>query len=368
MSAEHPDEKRAVAAGFIHRLWVNWPRPLDRLRSIKFKLGMVAAVTACVAVLLVLGGYYLGYQARYTLPLGVLISLAVMRFLAHGMTAPLREMTAAARAMARGDYTRRVRITARDEVGELAEAFNRMAADLAEVDRQRREFVANVSHELRTPISALRAVLENVADGVTPVTPEVLQTALDQTERLGRLVTQLLDLSRVEAGAGTLDLTMFDVDEFVSDVAADVGAGHPHARFELDVPSGQHVVADRDRFYQVVANLLDNAARHSPPAGTVRVAARPGSVAGGLVLEIADEGPGIPPSERTRVFDRFARGAASRAYRGGPGDGGTGLGLAIARWVIDLHGGEIGVVDAPYGCRIRVVIPGVIPGTSGGIA
>src|SRR6188472_2351156 len=187
------------------------PRPLDPLRSIKAKLGVLVAVTVAVSSLFVWYGLvHLDWPPRYTLPVAVLLALAVTQVLARGMTAPLREMTAAARAMARGDYSRRVRATSRDEVGELAQAFNRMAADLAEVDRQRREFVANVSHELRTPISALHAVLENVADGVTPATPDVLETALEQTERLGRLGTQLLDLSRVEAGAAVLNVTDID--------------------------------------------------------------------------------------------------------------------------------------------------------------
>ena len=119
--------------------------------------------------------------------------------------------------MARGDYTRRVRATSRDEVGQLAEAFNQMAADLQAADRQRRELIANVSHELRTPIAALQAVLENVVDGSRP-TPATLATALAQTERLGRLVTELLDLSRIDAGARRLDLTQFDVTEFLQAV------------------------------------------------------------------------------------------------------------------------------------------------------
>ena len=118
------------------------------------------------------------------------------------MTSPLREMTAAARAMARGDYSRRVRATSRDEVGELARAFNQMAADLAAADQQRRELIANVSHELRTPITALQAVLENLVDGVAAPDPATLRTALAQTERLGRLVAELLDLSRIDAGRG----------------------------------------------------------------------------------------------------------------------------------------------------------------------
>jgi signal transduction histidine kinase len=349
----------------FHRLWTKVPRPLDPLRSIKIKFGVVAMGTACAAVLMVLWGYYLGFRARHTLPVGVLVSLGVTQFLAHGMTSPLREMTSAARAMARGDYSRRVRATSRDEVGELAVAFNRMAADLAAVDRQRREFVANVSHELRTPISALRAVLENVADGVTPAAPDVIESALEQTERLGRLVTQLLDLSRVDAGVVPLDLAPFDVGEFVSGVLAGIRAGRPEARLAMDVPAGLHVVADRDRLHQVVANLLDNAVRHSPPGGTVIVSARPGAAAGGLVLEVADEGPGIPPAERSRVFERFTRGTpagprdpgAAGARSGGP-DGGTGLGLAIVKWIVEMHGGEIEVADSRIGCRIRVLIPG----------
>ncbi|QKG24070.1 two-component system histidine kinase [Actinomadura verrucosospora] len=320
------------------------------------KFGVVVVVTACVAVLIVLWGYPLGFRARQTMPVGVLISLVVIQLLAHGMTAPLREMTAAARAMARGDYSRRVRATSRDEVGELAQAFNRMAADLAEVDRQRREFVANVSHELRTPISALRAVLENVADGVTPATPDVLESALDQTERLGRLVTQLLDLSRVEAGAAPLVLDELDVAAFIGDVAAEAAAGHPDAVFEADVAPGLRATADRDRLHQVVANLLDNAAKHGPAGRPVTVTARPGAGPGGLVIEVADEGPGIPPEERARVFERFSRGSASG--RAGTPGGGTGLGLAIANWATELHGGDITVLDTAKGCRIRVVLPG----------
>lgn len=342
----------AAGRGLVHRLWARLPRPLDPLRSIKVKFGVVVVATACVAVLIVLWGYPLGFRARQTLPVGVLISLVVIQLLAHGMTAPLREMTAAARAMARGDYTRRVRATSRDEVGELAQAFNRMAADLGEVERQRREFVANVSHELRTPISALHAVLENVADGVTPATPDVLDSALEQTERLGRLVTQLLDLSRVEAGASPLVVSDVDVAAFVADVVAEAAAGHPDAVFEADVAPGLRAAADRDRLHQVVANLLDNAARHGPDGRPVTVTARPSGQAGGLVLEVADEGPGIPPDERVRVFERFSRGSASGARSGG-----TGLGLAIASWATGLHGGDITVLDTPSGCRIRVVIP-----------
>ncbi|NED54817.1 HAMP domain-containing histidine kinase, partial [Micromonospora aurantiaca] len=139
----------------------------------------------------------------------------------------------------------------------------------------------------------------------------------------------LLDLSRVEAGAAVLNPSDIDVAAFVDDVTAEARASHPEALFETDVTPGLHAVADRDRLHQVVANLLDNAARHGPDGRPVTVTARPVNQPGGLVIEVTDEGPGIPPEERARVFERFSRGSVSAP--GTPG-GGTGLGLAIASW------------------------------------
>src|SRR3954471_4940821 len=176
-------------------------RPLDRLGAIKVKLGVVIVATVAVTVLALWAGRHLGVPLVLRTLIAAGLGLAFVQFLARGMTSPLREMAAAASAMARGDYGRRVRATSRDEVGQLAHAFNAMAAELADVDRMRRDLVATVSHELRTPIGALQALLENLVDGVEPVDPAALRTALRQTERLGRLVGQLLDLSRLESGA-----------------------------------------------------------------------------------------------------------------------------------------------------------------------
>jgi signal transduction histidine kinase len=325
------------------------PRPLDRLRTIKIKLGVLVAVSSCATALALKEALEHGIRGRYALPVAVVAALVVTQVLAHGMTSPLREMTAAARKMAGGRYDTRVRASSRDEVGELARTFNRMAGDLAEVDRQRREFVANVSHELRTPISALHAQLENIADGVTPASPATLRPALEQTERLGRLVGQLLDLSRVDAAGDALEPAEFAVEPFLAGVVAESRAARPAVRFVLDAPPDLVVLADRDRLHQVMANLVGNAAAHGPADGTVTVTARRGS--GGLALEVADEGPGIAPADRARVFERFHRGGHGR-------DGGTGLGLAIARWAVELHGGRIEVADEGPGCRIRVLIPG----------
>ena len=146
-------------------------RPLDSLHSIKLKLGVVIVAAVVVTVGVVRLGERLGLSPLISGLAAAALALAVVQVLAHGMTSPLREMVAAARAMARGDYSRRITSSSRDEVGELARAFNTMAAQLDETDRMRRDLVANASHELRTPIGALRARLENMVDGVEPASP-----------------------------------------------------------------------------------------------------------------------------------------------------------------------------------------------------
>src|SRR5262245_35725689 len=183
------------------------------------------------------------------------------------MTSPLREMVAATESMARGDFSQRVTATSRDEIGALAGAFNQMAAELAETDRLRRDLVANVSHELRTPITALQAVLENLVDGVEPPDPETLRTMLAQVERLGRLVQQLLDLSRLESGSVPLDRRVFEVTPMLDHALKESQLHATGVEFALDVaPSDLALDADSERLHQVIANLLENAVRHSPPA------------------------------------------------------------------------------------------------------
>ncbi len=337
---------RGHVASRMTALWDRLPRPLDPFASFKVKTGLLVGG----AILLASFTFWIGasWQFRYALLAALAASLALTQFLAHGMTSPLRQMTAAALAMARGDYSIRVRATSRDEIGQLATAFNQMAADLEAADEYRRGLIGNVSHELRTPITALRAVLENVVDGVVEPDAETMRMALSQTERLGELVTDLLDLSRIEGGAIPLQVSRFDVDEFLHDAVEHVSVSASTVPVDIRVsPPDLKAVADPARLRQVVVNLVDNAIRHSPAGGSVTVRASRGPA--GLRLEVADQGPGIAPAERERVFERFTRGATT--------DGGTGLGLAIARWAVELHGGEIEVTDTAAGCRIRVSIP-----------
>jgi signal transduction histidine kinase len=337
--------------------WLPDVRPLDRFASIKIKLGVLVAATVTLAAFLTWIGLYNHLGPTRTLPLAIVVSLVLTQILARGMTSPLREMTHAARRMASGDYSRRVRATSRDEVGQLAQAFNTMADDLEQADTFRRELVANVSHELRTPIAALQAQLENVVDGVTQADPATMQAALSQTERLGRLVTYLLDLSRLEAGDVPLAISDVRLSDFLreaADGAALVGADK-HLRFPVVVnPPDLTVPADPERLHQVVANLLHNAVRHSPADDEVRLeATRRGSA---VQIDVVDHGPGIAPEQRAHVFERFVRGNTP-ALTGGGSTGGTGLGLAIVRWAVDLHGGRIEVADSTEGCTMRVTLP-----------
>ncbi|MGY5764921.1 sensor histidine kinase [Brachybacterium sp. DNPG3] len=318
-------------------------RPLDRVRSFKVKLGVLVASVVTVAALLAWVGNSAGLQPLLAIPLVVLIALVFTQILARGMTSPLREMTAAAQAMARGDYTQRIHSSSRDEVGQLSEAFSTMASELEQTDRMRRDLVANVSHELRTPVAGLRAQLENLVDGVTRPDPAALSVALAETERLSLLVDHLLDLSRLDAGVIYLDLETIELTPFLHEVvdAAALAAGDRDVRWSVAVdPPDLRTTADAARLHQVIHNLLDNAARHSPRGGRIHVLASTDEQ-GGVRIDVHDEGPGIAREDRSRVFERFQRGGLADS------SGGTGLGLAIARWAVGLHGGTIEVLDDP---------------------
>jgi signal transduction histidine kinase len=210
-------------------------------------------------------------------------------------------------------------------------------------------------------------------DGVCEADPETMRTALAQTERLGRLVGDLLDLSRLDSGVVPLNARRFEVWPYLSGVlkAASIKPGvamaSHHSRSRSDVhlhldvsPPELTAYADAERLHQVVSNLIDNAVKHSPPSGRVTVRARRGTGPESLELEVLDEGPGIPQSQWTTVFERFSRGSIPSPHGSGS-DGGTGLGLAIARWAVELHGGRIGVAESPRGCRIHLTLPGKNP-------
>ncbi len=322
---------------------------LAAVRSIKVKLGLLVGVSVVVAGVLVLVGDSAGVPAWLVLPVAVALALGVTQLLAAGMVAPLRQMTTVAGRMARGDYAGRVDASTGDEVGRLAGAFNTMAADLETVDRERRDLISTVSHELRTPLTAMTAQLENLADGVVPADAEHLGSALAQADRLRDLVTDLLDLSRVQAGAAALDLASVPLRELVEECVVEVQAAGRTVPYVVDVAPDLTVTADRRRLRQVLVNALDNAGRHSPGDEKVTVLADVADAA--WWLEVVDRGPGNDPADAERVFERFG------PVGQGTG-GGTGLGLAVARWVATLHGGTLRFLEPPdgVGARLRLEV------------
>jgi signal transduction histidine kinase len=257
-------------------------RPLDPLSSIKIKFGAVILGAVAVTIVVEYVGLLLRVNPWVSTVGAAVLALAMVQFLAHGMTSPLREMAAAA---------------------------------LAVVDRLRRDLVANVSHELRTPISALQAELENLVDGIEPPDPQTLRTMLKQAERLGGLIAQLLDLSRLESGAVPLQRRVFEVGPLLEDAAAEARLAATEVAVAVAAEPGLAVDGDPERIHQVVANLLENAVRHSPSGSAVQVCARAGSSpsqrAGaprrpaGIVIEVADQGPGIPEGEAERAITRI---------------------------------------------------------------
>jgi signal transduction histidine kinase len=283
------------------------------------------------------------------------IALGLARVLARGLTQPLRDMAQAASRLSRGDYRQPVEVRSRDEVGQLAEAFNRMAGELEGVERLRRDLVANVSHELKTPIAAIRARLENLLDGIEQPNPALLASMVQQSERLSRLVDQLLDLSKFESGDVPLNLEPVLLPALVDRVGAEVGAARSDRSVELrnEIPVAfPAVLADRERLHQVLFNLLDNAYRFSPEGSIVSVYATRNGDAGEVVVE--DRGPGIAREHLPLIFERFYRVDPSRSRE----DGGTGIGLAIARSVVEAHGGRIWAESAVgQGSRFVFRIP-----------
>lgn len=282
-------------------------------------------------------------------------------FVATRVAAPVRRLATASQRIAAGRYAERVADhEGVAEVAELAASFNAMAAALEATERRRLELVGDVAHEMRTPIAALEGYLEGLLDGVVAPGDETWAKLHAEAGRLRRLVDDLQELSRAEAGQIPLRPRPADPVELAR-AAADRLAGQIEARglaFALDAPAGlPSVLADPDRAVQVLTNLLTNALRYTPPPGQVTLGVR--ADGGALRFAVADTGVGIAAEDLPRVFERFYRVDKSRSRAPGAPAVGSGIGLTIARALVEAMGGRVWAESAGRGrgATFVVVLP-----------
>jgi two-component system OmpR family sensor kinase len=284
------------------------------------------------------------------------IALVASLIVGYGLAAVfarrLRRLERAADRIASGRFDEPVRDPGRDEIGELAEAFDRMRSRLAGLERARREFIANASHELRTPIFSLGGFLELLADEELDeeTRREFLQTAREQVERLTKLATDLLDLSRLDAGRVQVERHDLDLGALAKVLCEEFEAVARAGRHEVKaaVDGEARGVGDEQRTLQIGRILVENALVHTPPGTRVRVKAARHD--GRALLTVEDEGPGIPPEQREHVFERFYRIDGAVAA-------GSGLGLAIARELAELMGGTIEIESTNGTNRFVLALP-----------
>ena len=288
--------------------------------------------------------------AAFALALAALAALVLARVFLQ----PLKRVAAATNRLAAGDYATRVAVTSRDELGRLAEDFNRLAEALARNEDLRRRFMADVSHELRTPIAVLRAGFEAIEDGVRPLTRESLASLQGEVAALGKLVEDLYQLALSDVGALNYRKEPVDVTD-VLEQAVEPFAGRFSERrlsIEKQSPPGLKVLADADRLAQAFRNLLENSARYTDAGGRVRISARRAN--GRVAVDFEDSSPGVPADALPRLFERFYRVEGSRSRA----NGGAGLGLAIVRSVVEAHGGTLEACASPLGgLRVSLSLP-----------
>jgi len=270
------------------------------------------------------------------------LALAVSVVVSRRIARPVVALTRAAAQLERGDLGVRVPAEGGDEVAGLAHAFNSMAQALSRQEEWRRTMTADLAHELRTPLATIQARIEALEDGVLPATPENLRVIGEEVERLARLLGELRSLNEVEAEGFALRREPLDLAEVARAAATSAEAAFVRKGVELTVEArAVAVVADRDRLRQVAANLLDNALKFTSQGGHVRLSTR--ADGDRALLQVSDDGPGIPEAELAYVFERFYRGEGARRTHG------AGLGLAIAERLVKAQGGSIEAANGERG-------------------
>lgn len=281
------------------------------------------------------------------------VAIVLGLVLTRQITSPVRALTRGVGHIARGDFGHRVNVSTDDEVGELAQSFNSMAASLEKNEQERRRLMADIAHELRTPLSVIEGMVDGILDGVFEPNRENLMLIKGETALLARHVADLRDISLAESGQLKLEFMPTDIAELVQRkvAQAEVEAREKDIQLGVDaLPKLPRVNVDPGRIEQVVANLLSNAIRHTPRGGSIGVtvcqtddARRTDGKGRRLMVSVSDTGEGIPAEHQAHVFDRFYRVDEARSRRAG----GAGLGLAIVKYIVEAHGGRVGVESEP---------------------
>ncbi len=268
----------------------------------------------------------------------LIAAIAVSLFTSQRIVQPIRAMMQASREIAAGHFNRRVTVVSEDELGALADSFNQMAEELELTEQRRLNLIGDVAHELRTPLTNLRTMLEALTDGVLSPEPSTFQTMNNEVLRLQRLVQDLQELSRAEAGEMAMFPEWTDAGELVSSVVDrlalqfhDKGVAL-HVNMASDLPK---IYVDPARITQVLVNILGNALQYTPAGGEVWVSVR--QIGDELRFVIKDSGRGIPPEDLPHIFERFYRVDKSRART----SGGSGIGLTISKHIVEAHDGKI---------------------------
>ena len=337
------DADRRMRARFFRRA------ALAALTLLLFAITTIVAAGWTIAGRFGLSGWSAGFPALFVM-LAIGAVLIVMVRTTRHFASPLRSVMDAADRVADGDYGTRVTESGAPPMRALAHSFNTMADRLQKADQLRRDLMADVAHELRTPLSVLQGRLEGLLDDVYPRDDRQLAQLLEETQVLSRLVEDLRTLALSEAGVLRLQRESTDLVALAEDVVRSLRPEADRKSVALNVsrsPEDATLDLDPVRIREVLTNLLANALRHTPSGGAVEIAVH--ATSEGVGVSVSDSGPGMPPDEVARIFDRFYKGAASR---------GSGLGLTIARSIVTAHGGSIKASSQPgTGTVVEFTLP-----------
>lgn len=273
--------------------------------------------------------------------LGLAVAAALAAWISRTVARPLNELSRAAEAVAEGHYNQRIQTSGPPEVRAAAEAFNRMSAQVYAAHQAQQDFVANISHDLKTPLTSIQGFSQAIMDGTAKDPARAAAVIHEEAGRLNRMVIELTDLVRLQAGRLSMRTAPVDLGTLAAAIAERlrVVAQKKGIALHIETPAQPPIVGDGDRLAQVVTNLISNAINYTPTGGQIWVTTQP--LNGGVQLEVRDTGIGIPPEELPRIFERFYQVDKARGPRRG-----AGLGLAIVHEIVSAHGGRITAASA----------------------